>query len=100
MSRSIRGYGAAVSFLELVLLALAAPGALAQTASSATAQSVDQGLEQGLEEVHITGSRITLSPGMYTPTPVTAVTHDELIKMAPTNVIDSLSALPQFFGNI
>src|SRR5690242_7419983 len=52
-----------------------------------------------LEEVRITGSRITLSPGMYTPTPVTAVTQEELIKMAPTNVIDSLTALPQFYGN-
>src|SRR5690242_5328529 len=52
-----------------------------------------------LTEVTITGSRITLSPGMYTPTPVTAVTQEELVKMAPTNVIDSLTALPQFFGN-
>src|SRR5690348_12353860 len=100
MSRSILGHGAAGSFLGVVLLALAGPGAMAQTATgTAATQSVDQGLDQGLEEVHITGSRITLSPGMYTPTPVTAVTHDELIKMAPTNVIDSLSALPQFFGN-
>ena len=94
MSRSILGHGAAGSFLGVVLLALAGPGAMAQTATgTAATQSVDQGLDQGLEEVHITGSRITLSPGMYTPTPVTAVTHDELIKMAPTNVIDSLSAL-------
>jgi outer membrane receptor protein involved in Fe transport len=71
-----------------VALALAASGAMAQ-----------QAVDQGLEEVRITGSRITLSPGMYTPTPVTAVTTDELVKMAPTNVIDSLSALPQFYGN-
>jgi iron complex outermembrane recepter protein len=52
-----------------------------------------------LQEVTVTGSRIALSPGMLTPTPVTAVTQDELIKMAPTNIIDSLNALPQFFGN-
>ena len=25
--------------------------------------------------------------------------EDELVKMAPTNIIDSLNALPQFFGN-
>jgi outer membrane receptor protein involved in Fe transport len=55
--------------------------------------------EAAVTEVTITGTRITLSPGMYTPTPVTAVTQDELIKMAPTNIIDSLNALPQFFGN-
>src|SRR5207248_2278847 len=58
-----------------------------------------QAVDQGLEEVQITGTRIKLSPGVYTPTPVTAVTQDELIKMAPTNVIDSLAALPQFYGN-
>ena len=52
-----------------------------------------------LEEVTVTGSRITLSPGMYTPTPVTSVTQDELVKMSPTTVLDALSNLPQFFGN-
>jgi len=52
-----------------------------------------------LQEVTVTGSRIALSPGMLTPTPVTAVTQEELVKMAPTNIIDSLNALPQFFGN-
>ncbi len=74
--------------MMLVPLVVVAPCAYAQQAP-----------EPVLEEVQITGSRITLSPGMYTPTPVTAVTQDELVKMAPTNLIDSLSALPQFFGN-
>src|SRR5581483_4474654 len=80
MTRSIHVLGA-------VALALAAPGALAQA------------VDQGLEEVQITGTRIKLSPGVYTPTPVTAVTQEELYKMAPSNVIDSLTALPQFYGN-
>jgi outer membrane receptor protein involved in Fe transport len=81
------------------LAALALVLALATTA--AMAQAVDEGhpVDQPLEEVQITGSRIVQSPGMFTPTPVTAVTQDELLKMAPTNVIDSLSTLPQFFGN-
>jgi iron complex outermembrane receptor protein len=87
MTRSNQRSGAAGTILGAMAFALAAPGALAQT------------VDQGLEEVQITGSRIKLSPGMYTPTPVTSVTQDELIKMAPTSVIDSLSALPQFFGN-
>ena len=87
MIRPIRRFGAVGTFWAALALTLTVSGAMAQT------------VDQGLEEVRITGSRITLSPGMYTPTPVTAVTGDELIKMAPTNVIDSLSALPQFFGN-
>ncbi len=70
-----------------VALALGAPGI-------ATADDAAP-----LQEVTVTGSRIALSPGMLTPTPVTAVTQDELTKMAPTNIIDSLAALPQFFGD-
>jgi iron complex outermembrane recepter protein len=95
MDRSIRRcITAGKKLAAAATLAWAASGALAQE------QTVkDQTVDQGLAEVQITGSRITLSPGMYTPTPVTAVTHDELLKMSPANVIDSLSALPQFFGN-
>jgi outer membrane receptor protein involved in Fe transport len=55
--------------------------------------------EAELEEVAITGSRIVQAPGMFTPTPVTAVQADELKMMAPANLIDSLSTLPVFFGN-
>jgi hypothetical protein len=46
-----------------------------------------------VSEVTITGTRIQLSPGMVTPTPVTAVTQEELVKMAPTQAIDALSHL-------
>src|SRR4051795_12319854 len=88
MERSTQRSGAAGRTLAAAVLLLAAASTLAQ-----------QAIDQGLEEVRITGSRVMLSPGMYTPTPVTAVTTDELVKMAPTNVIDSLSALPQFYGN-
>jgi iron complex outermembrane receptor protein len=77
------GTHAAVAAVALVL---ALPGAA----------SAD---DQPLQEITVTGSRIALSPGMTSPTPVTAVTQDELLKMAPTNIIDSLNDLPQFFGN-
>ena len=70
MIRSIQWSGAVRTLLAAMALAPAAPGALAQT------------VDQGLEEVQITGTRIKLSPGVYTPTPVTAVTQDELVKMA------------------
>jgi outer membrane receptor protein involved in Fe transport len=60
-----------------------------------TAQAAGQ---QPIEEIQITGSRITRS-GFNTPTPVTAVTSDELQAMAPGQLVESLSELPQFLGN-
>lgn len=53
---------------------------------------------RALEEVITTGSRITQS-GMNTPTPVTMVTTDDLDLMAPGNIVEGLSQLPQFYGN-
>lgn len=61
----------------------------------ATALAQDAGL---LEEVTVTGSRIRQT-GFSTPTPVTAVTSDELELMAPGNLIESVSQLPIFFNN-
>ena len=51
-----------------------------------------------LEEVMVTGSRIRAT-GFSTPTPVTAVTSDELEFMAPGNLIESVTQLPIFFNN-
>ena len=55
--------------------------------------------QEAIEEIKITGSRITQS-GMNAPTPVTAVSVEELAEMAPGSVIESLTQLPQFYGNI
>lgn len=70
------------------------PVSLATGAGMAVAQQE----ASGIEEVVVTGSRIQRS-GMVTPTPVTAVEARELSAMAPGNLIDSLSQLPQFFNN-
>ncbi len=51
------------------------------------------------EEVVVTGSRITNTNGMDTPVPVTVVTPTELSVLAPTNLIEGLSELPQFYGS-
>ena len=80
-------------------LAVAAAVACALALPAIASAADEEGQQQGLQEITVTGSRITLSPGMLTPTPVTAVTQEELVKMAPTNIIDSLNNLPQFFGN-
>lgn len=52
-----------------------------------------------LEEIQVTGSRITLAPGMTTPTPVTSVTVEEMEYLGPNQIIDSLNALPVFRNN-
>jgi outer membrane receptor protein involved in Fe transport len=53
-----------------------------------------------VQEVTITGSRIITKTGMDTPTPVTAVTSEDLNRMTPGNMIDALGQLPSFFGNV
>src|SRR5690606_30445519 len=53
---------------------------------------------RAVEEVVVTGSRIQQT-GMVTPTPVTSVGAQDLSAMAPGNLIDSLTQLPQFFNN-
>jgi outer membrane receptor protein involved in Fe transport len=72
-----------------VALAIAMP-ALAQEAAGGGDQ---------LAEVRVTGSRIVQAPGMFTPTPVTAVVADELKNLSPANLIESLNTLPVFSGN-
>lgn len=55
--------------------------------------------QESLEEITVTGSRIRTQSGMETPTPVTAVNIEELQDMAPGQLVDSISQLPQFFNN-
>jgi outer membrane receptor protein involved in Fe transport len=52
-----------------------------------------------VEEVMVTGSRIATS-GVNTPTPVTAVTADDLQSMEPGTIVDALKQLPQFYNTI
>jgi len=54
---------------------------------------------QEVEEVTITGSRIRLTDGMVQPTPVTAVTTDEMRDFDPgSSVSEQLDNLPQFLN--
>jgi len=86
--QTTRSRGIAVA----VALAIAAGPALA-------AQQAGQAEDGELGEVVVTGSRIAASVGMSTPTPVTAVTVDELAALSPSTLISALSQLPQFYGN-
>lgn len=68
-------------------------------ANGVSAQVAQPEAEGGVQEVVVTGSRITNVTGMTTPTPVTAVTAQELQQMSPGTMISALSRLPQFYGN-
>lgn len=75
---------AAISGVSLGLVSLGASGQNTENAA--------------LEEVLVTGSRIQQT-GMSTPTPVTAVTADEISSLAPGTIAEAMTALPQFFGS-
>lgn len=48
------------------------------------------------DEILVTGSRLRTS-GIDLPSPVTVVTKDEISVVAPTNLIEGLAELPQFY---
>jgi iron complex outermembrane receptor protein len=64
----------------------------------ATAAPVVMAQDDSIEQVTITGSRIT-RPGLTSPTPVTAIERDELETLGPATLMDGLDALPQFMGS-
>jgi iron complex outermembrane receptor protein len=83
------------TLLRLRLSALAAACATIFAADLTSAQNNDG---EAIEEIMITGSRIRAT-GFSTPTPVTAVSSEELEFMAPGNLIESVTQLPIFFNN-
>jgi iron complex outermembrane recepter protein len=91
MGNSKRGTNALTSALALGLTLTAGLPARA-------ADQTPQQKEEELEEVMVTGSRIT-NTGMTAPTPVTAVTAEELTVLSPSTLISAMSQLPQFYAN-
>lgn len=57
-----------------------------------------QQAEGPADEVVVTGSRLRTS-GMDMPSPVTVVTRQEISVIAPTNLVEGLAELPQFYGS-
>jgi iron complex outermembrane recepter protein len=64
-------------------------GPTPQASSAATDNSSES---QGLEEVTVTGSRLTA--GFATPTPVTVLSSDQLALVAPNNIAAALAQVP------
>lgn len=52
-----------------------------------------------LEEITVTGTRIRAVTGMDTPTPVAAISAEELLNIAPSSVTEALVRLPQFYNS-
>jgi len=74
-------------------------GAVALLLAGGAAAQQQQQNQQVLEEVTVTGSRITRTSGFTTPVPITAVTTEDLNNFQPgATVADQLDILPQFFG--
>jgi outer membrane receptor protein involved in Fe transport len=72
-----------------IILALGAPGALIEAQEPGA---------QDLDEIIVTGSRLRTS-GLDMPNPVTVVTREEVSVIAPTNLVEGLAELPQFYGS-
>ncbi|MFO1502425.1 MAG: TonB-dependent receptor [Steroidobacteraceae bacterium] len=89
--RSTGTYASAV--MGAVALAIGSSNAGATEANAGAAEQVE------LEEISVTGSRIKLAVGMETPTPVTAISMNELQTMAPASISEAMIQLPQFFNS-
>ncbi len=83
-----------VSVIALLASLFSAP-VCAQTVSAASSASA-QGTQTGsVETVVVTGSRV-ISDTANSPTPITAVSTDQLLSTTPTNLADGLNKLPIF----
>jgi outer membrane receptor protein involved in Fe transport len=76
-------------------LAVAIIVALGATRETLLGQETDS---PSLEEIIVTGSRLRAS-GMDMPNPVTVVSREEVSVIAPTNLVEGLAELPQFYGS-
>ena len=80
-------------------LAASAAGLTALLGSTpARTQDASSTVDDSVAEVVVTGSRIQTT-GMQAPTPVTVLSQDALQDIAPGNVAQAVTALPQFFNN-
>jgi iron complex outermembrane recepter protein len=78
-----------------ITLAVAAAIAASSANAAETSTATD---DVELAEVAVTGSRI-IREGMTSPTPVTALTQDELLQVNPQSIVQALSTLPSMTGS-
>jgi iron complex outermembrane receptor protein len=87
-----------VSVIALLASLFSAP-VCAQTVSAAVdgqaGQAAAAGTPESVETITVTGSRV-ITDIANSPTPVTAVSTDQLLTTTPTNIADGLNKLPIF----
>ena len=79
-----------VSVVSMALIGLAATAFGQEQSSTASADR--------LQEVVVTGSRLVVD-GSTSPTPLTALSADQLLITAPSTIADALAQVPQFRGS-
>ena len=99
----MRGKVAATGFTpgRRTSLSVAIMLALGGTQTAAYAQDAGDAQEgtAGAQEVVVTTGTRLRDTGMDLPNPVTVVTREEVAIIAPTNLIEGLAELPQFYGS-
>jgi outer membrane receptor protein involved in Fe transport len=88
---------AGVSVLALASSANAQATAIAPSQAPSGAQTGDASATQGADVV-VTGSRV-IRNGNNSPTPVTVVSVEDVLRSRPTTVADALNELPVFSGS-
>ena len=89
-----------IGAVALFVGALVGSVALAQgTAGTPSSSPQGSAPEPVMEEVQVTGTRISTSSSYQSPTPVTAMSTEELTSSTPTDIADGLNKLPQFIGS-
>jgi outer membrane receptor protein involved in Fe transport len=73
--------------------------AFSYSGSTPAAEEKEADSATELEEVSVTGSRITVVTGMDTPTPVATLEAEEIQAMAPTSLTAALVQLPQIYNS-
>jgi iron complex outermembrane recepter protein len=88
-----------MQYKQWLLSATSIISMVAASSGSAIAQDQVATQAQSSETVTVTGSRISQSSGYAAPTPVTAVSADQLLDTHPGTLADGLNDLPQFRGS-
>ena len=70
-------------------------GSGGKATATATAAESQAGAAEELGEVVVTGSRV-IANGNASPTPVTVVTVEDVLRVQPTTIADALNSLPTF----
>ncbi len=78
-------------------LVLAVASAVGFSLSSTSYAQETAASNEALEEVIVTGSRLNTNPNLSAPTPVVAITSEELVNRGTLRVEDLVNVLPQVF---